>query len=225
VLNQIEENMKRAYISISIFLLLIILPSMGTAAVYNPGTYKLSDNDFGNGSWFEHFPDGEGSASGDNVIVVADQFSWHLTAHIIDDLRPIARSLSQSSEADYYQFRIDYRVIFGYFGPGNWGPSFSLANVPARLLGRKDFSANQTRQLAYALSTSGIIESYLFDLEVIFDSISGSGQYFREALEHRGENYEEITLTVTPVPVPGVLWLLGSGVLCLIGLNKHGSAA
>jgi hypothetical protein len=174
----------------------------------------LTAGDIGNGSWTEFFPAGEGQASTNNVLN-ASGTPWAILANISQT----AQLIGDPGNPLDFDFLTQYNVIFEFTSAGNWGDPFILQNVMAENYSKR--ASYPDGNVAFNFLTSGVVEDYLFEIDVEFDSITGSGTYTNgPGDQHGGSTFEEITLIVSEVPIPGAIWLLGSGILGIMVLRK-----
>ena len=194
---------------------------LSAAFVYKPGGYELG----GGGTWTEYFPAGEGQAGTGNLLS-ASGFPWVLVASVKTNGVVIG---DPDDPDDGYDFKTLYNVVLAYVGPGDWGSAITLNNVEAVNLSKRASYEEPDESLALWFKTSGIVAGsngidYRVVLELLFDSNDSDYEYRPDGYpSHTVEFSEGLTLSISQVPVPGAVWLLGSGLVGLVAVRRRRS--
>jgi hypothetical protein len=195
---------------ILIVLTLFLLSSSDLPAALISGTYTLSGTQLVNGSWSEWFGlSGEGNAGSLLNANAASGNQWSLTATSIQDAQEITSGPYYST----YKYSTAYTVLFAFMSPGAWGDAFTLSNAAGT-----NYSALDSSGLTFLFTTSGIANGMPVQIEALFDS-STAASYSHSSGFHTGSGFKELTLTV--VPIPGAVWMLGAGLIGLVAVRRR----
>ncbi len=133
---------------------------------------------------------------------------------------------------DYFRFTVPAAGTIGVFdidyGMPGYDSELALWDAAGSVLAEND-------DFSTSAGAGGSVHNYDAFIEYLFtspgDYIIGVAQYFASAgpagwsggVIGTGQDYV-LQVALTPVPVPGALWLFGSGLLGLVGLYRRRSA-
>ena len=174
------------------------------------GTYDLISL-LGDGSWNEILLGGHGRVG--NTIYAGGP-GWALSG----TLQSVAFATSP------WQYQSTYQITFAVTVPGAWAEAVQISNVPGTNLSKRDING----QLEWLFTFTGYDAqnpSIPIKFTAQFDSIpptnpiSGVLYYNDNQTLHGGSPLSQLTMQVVPIPAPG--WLLGAGLLGLVGLSRR----
>ncbi len=194
------------------------------AALVN-GTWDLISQ-LSNGSWTEYKPGGDGTPGSILTASSSDAGEWSLVATL--------QSATTYSGSGGWQYQTTYAIgddpatttkEFGsaVTAPGPWGDAVLIEQATGTNLSKRDPT---TGNLAWLFSFTGLDKASGKPVTITaeFDSITpepASATYTDFGTYHTGGFFKSLQMTV--VPIPGAVWLLGGGLVCLVALRRKGS--
>jgi hypothetical protein len=194
-------------------LLFIGLSCVSAFASVTPGMWTL-DTGISNGFWGEIFETSNQPGSGGNALVANDSGQWAMWGQ--------SQSAGVSSDPDY-----DYETPYTgtiYLAPDadKWGDGLNFVNFSGI---NYSTGGEWGSGLDFKFTVFVIDNNYRYDLVAEFNSASENVNYVQLYdksfyVQHGGGGFDSIKLNVSPVPIPGTLWLLGSGIIGIVGIRR-----
>ena len=186
------------------------IPAFGAVIL---DTWTLADG-LSNGYWNEIFGTNNPGAGGNSLNANAvSGGQWTLWG-----LSQTASPISGSE----YTYETPYSGTFNLATDDiRWGDGFTGLSYNAM-----NYSDGGTwgDDLKFKFVLVAYNDNYRYDLEAMFDSDGATSytQLYGDAIyiQHSGGPFDSLTLSKTMVPIPGAVWLLGSGLIGIAGFRR-----
>jgi len=210
--------MKKIAVALAAVVLILGISTAAPAATITTGSWDLSTGIW-NGMWVEFWADGGGAGSVGSELNAWSQclgpgtFQWSFTGALLQNVTPLGGTPAQ------YETTYTGGSLWLKNDPLRWGDSITIAGMTATNTSYHDVGGN----LVFALTAQGTSGDYAYDIratyhgpEFFIDEWCGE-----ERPGHCGIGFDTVELTISHVPIANAFWLLGTGLIGLVGIRRR----
>jgi hypothetical protein len=222
-------------ISIIMFaVLLIVAAPYASQAALTTGSWTVTNypetafDKLNNGLWYEVFQNGPGSIGSTLTAysgyragnTITDSSQWKFDGATLASVT--------ANPGGGWDYQTTYNSGHLWLAQSLWGEATDVYGMTA--INKSRTNASGLQQFEISISGEKVIDgtNYLFTMLATFDGqntntdAAGYYQLFSTAA-HTGYGFGSIQVDVSaaPVPIPAAVWLLGSGLIGLVGIRRR----